>query len=237
MTACATGCRITGEHRDICPGDCRGCLPRPAEHGTLCAWCYGRLTRDVADVPALISHLAQVSLGALSASGTAYDAETFGAGDAAERTVLHSATLDADELWSLLTGWAQVVIEEHPNQPMRGPAASPWHGDVVAWIAPHLEWVAGQEWAHEMRREMSEAIGRIRHRYPTVDDVEPVKQLDMPCPRCNLVSLIYTPPRYAGQAFRVECTDPDCARVFSEAEWDRFKGLALDVARRGKVAA
>lgn len=232
MTTCATGCRLTGTHQPDCPDDgCRGCLPRPAEHGTLCTWCYGQLTRAVADIPDLIEHLTSVAVGGLSASTGRLTDDVHAPRDPAESTVLHAATLDADELASFLTSWAHVVVEEHPAQPMRGPSAEPWHGDVAAWIAPHLPWIAEQDWAFEMRRDLCDHIATIRHRFPTADDVEPIKHLDVPCPRCGLASLIYTPPRYAGQDFRVECTDPDCARVFSEAEWERFKTLALDTRR------
>lgn len=230
--ACATGCHTTGQHLDACPGGgCRGCQPRPAEHGTLCAWCYRSLVRTVADIPSLIAHLRVTATLALDPAAKPLTDDVIASPDPAEATVLHAATLDADELASFLTSWAQVVMEEHPTQPMRGPNASPWHGNVAAWIEPHLPWVAEQDWAFEMRRDLAEHVATIRHKFPTVDDVEPVKHIDTPCPRCGLVSLIYTPPRYARQAFRVECTDPDCARVFSEDEWERFKALATNTSR------
>jgi hypothetical protein len=234
---CATGCRLAGMHLETCETDrCRGCQPRPAAEGTLCDWCYQQLTRAVRDIPELVAHLTVVAIGATHASLNPLTDDVRAPGDPAESTVLHAATLDADELLSFLDSWAHVVMEEHPNQPMRGPSASPWHGDVSAWISPHLPWIAQQDWAFEMRRDLCDTIATIRHKHPTVDDVEPIKHLDTPCPRCGLISLIYTPPRYATQAFRVECTDPDCTRVFSEDEWERFKALALD-ARHGKVAA
>lgn len=234
---CATGCRVTGMHLDNCETDaCRGCHPRPAAEGTLCDWCYQQLVRAVLDIPGVVKHLADVATAGLAASLKQLTDDVRAPGDAAESTVLPAATLDADELESFLAGWAHVVMDEHPNQPMRGPNASPWHGDVTAWIEPHLPWIARQDWAFEMRRELCNTIATIRHKFPTLDDVEPIKHIDMPCPRCSLLSLVYTPPRYAGQAFRVECTDPDCARVFSEDEWERFKALALDV-RRTVVAA
>lgn len=225
---CATGCRTAGQHQADCqtPG-CRGCQPRPASQGTLCTWCYGQLARTVADIPGLIAHLRLMAQLGVDAAAQPLTDDVVSGSDPAESTVLPAAMLDADEIASFLASWAQVVLEEHPVQPMRGPNASPWFGDVAAWIEPHLPWIAEQDWAHEMRRDLGEHVATIRHKFPTVDDVEPVRHLDVPCPRCALVSLIYTPPRYARQQFRVECTDPDCARVFSEDEWERFKALAL----------
>lgn len=235
MTACATGCRITGQHQPDCPADtCRGCLPRPAERGTLCAWCDERLHDAIARTPDLVAHLRVI--GQPHAQNAPLSDDTARHGDPAETTVMPAAWLDADELLGLIGSWARLILEEHPVQPMRGPNAAPWHGDVAAWIAPHLPWCTEQDWAAEMRRELVEYVTTLRHKYPTADDVEPVQRVDVPCPRCGLLSLTYTPPRFAGQAFRVECTDPDCARVFSEDEWDRFKGLALR-GERGMVAA
>lgn len=235
MNPCLTGCRVTGQHKAACEGECRGCLPRAAEHGTLCAWCHTQLTRAVADIPKVVAHLREMAEGAAAASAMPLTDDVIMRGDPAHSTVLHAAWLDADELESIIASWAHIVIEEHPVQPMRGPNSAPWFGDVVAWLTPHLAWVCEQEWAFEMRRDLSDLLGAIRHKFPSAEDVEPVKPLDIPCPGCELVSLIHTPPRYAGQATRVECTDPDCARVFSEDEWDEIRVAAIYGV--GKVAA
>lgn len=232
MNDCASGCRITGQHQPGCDGDkCRGCLPRPADEGTLCRWCCGQLTRAVADIPATIANLRTIAQWGQDASSKPLSDDVHNAGDPALSIVLPAAWLDADELASFIDSWAHVVMDEHPNQPMRGPNASPWNGDVVAWITPHLPWIITQDWAFEMVRDLTGHMATMRHKWPSADDVEPVRTIDVPCPRCGLMSMIYTPPRYARQAFRVECTDPDCARVFSEDEWDRLKALALDQRR------
>lgn len=232
MTACATGCRLTGQHQPACDGqDCRGCLPRPAEHGTLCQWCWTRLTRAIADAPAVVAHLYLTAADSLDASASPLTDDPPTRTDPAIDTVLPPAWLDADELTSIIESWAHVIIEEHPAQPMRGPQSSPWNGDTCTWMTPHLPWVAAQDWAFEMVRDLTGHLATSRHRWPSADDVEPVRPIDVPCPRCGLRSMIYTPPRYARMAFRVECTDPDCARVFSEDEWDRLRALALDTRR------
>ena len=61
---CASGCSIRGEHLPGCDGtasgwdgeviECRGCLPRPAEFGRLCGWCWGRLQSAVCALPSLV---------------------------------------------------------------------------------------------------------------------------------------------------------------------------------------
>jgi hypothetical protein len=224
VITCASGCRITGQHETTCEGECRGCLPRPAETGVLCAWCWRRLEADMGIVPALVAHLR--ALGEPHAESSP-PSDGRAMGDPAFQSILPAQWLAADELTSLVSSWALVVIEEHPVQPMRGPTSAPWFGDVVAWLTPHLPWCAAQEWVAEMRRELARDVSTMRARWPMLDDAEPVRRVDVPCPRCDQMSLMYTPPREQGQPFVVACQDPDCARVFSEDEWDRLKMLAL----------
>lgn len=216
-TACATGCRTDDQ-------------PRPATVGILCAWCWQRLRSDIAEIPTLITHLRAMGEPHAQAAPMSDDTHR---GDPAEGTVLPAPWLEADSLESLLTSWARVIIEEHPNQPMRGPNAAPWHGDIVDWITPHLEWAASQEWAHEMRRELSRDLATLKARWPTDDMTEPARHVpDVRCPRCNHVSLTYAPPTFHRQPFTVACGNPDCARIFNEDEWAAFVMLATRPQRR-----
>jgi hypothetical protein len=226
VSACTYGCRITGQHRPDCNGDCRGCLPRPAEHGTLCTTCTDRLTEAVTITPELLLHLH--AIGQPHASSKALTDDLIHRGDPAESTVLPASWLDEDELDRLTRSWCLLVLDEHPVQGMRGPGK----GDSAAgWLLPHLSWCVSREWAGEMRRELVSYVGVLERKWPGPDAVEPPRPVDVPCPRCDLMSLVYTPPRWKGQAFRVECTDVDCARVFSEDEWHRFQALALRVVK------
>jgi hypothetical protein len=224
VSECMSGCKITGQHKSTCEGECRGCLPRPAEEGVLCAWCWRRLTTDLAAVPALVVHLREIGK-PMAQTNPPGDGRSYR--DPAESTVIPAAWLEADSLESLVSSWVLLVIEEHPNQPMRGPNAAPWYGDQVAWLTPHLPWCARQDWASIMRGELGRDVATLRARWPMLTDTEPVRRVDVPCPRCDHMSLMYTPPREAGQPFTVHCDDPDCMKSFSEDEWDRFKMLAL----------
>ncbi|MDA8440474.1 MAG: hypothetical protein M0Z51_16670 [Propionibacterium sp.] len=228
VTYCASGCKVTGQHRGDCPGEtCKGCQPRQADHGTLCAWCAQRLAIDLAQVPALVAHLREIGKPyAQMQPASDSTAHT----DPAETTVLPAAWLAADEMTSTIDSWAHVMLEEHPAN-LRGPHAAPWHGDVVAWMLPHIDWILRQEWACEMRRELSRDVSTFKARWPTLDMTEPERHVTTPCPRCQMLSLTYAPPSFHRQPFKVSCSNPDCARVFSEDEWDRFKALALDVRR------
>lgn len=212
MTPCLTGCRTTGAHHETCPGtDCAGCLPRPAVHGRLCSWCWSRLTEAIDRVPALLAHLREI--GEPAARSRSYDRPTRGHADPSTLTVLPAPWLAADDLLGLLESWAGLVADEHPRATRRT-------GDVVSWLTGYLPWCAGQEWAGDLRREVCETVGALRHRYPAADEPVRAQQLDRPCPACGLFALYRTPPRAPGDPVRVECSDPDCARVFSEDEWE-----------------
>lgn len=139
MSACANGCTIRGQHvtecadecrhqmsdrpcSPSCDGTCRGCLPRPAEFGRLCPWCWQRLNADVVDAPSLARYLWAIA----HAGPTLSSAEPIGrAGDPAERSIL-SGALDAfDGLHATLASWAHLILEEHPHgAQMLGPDES-----------------------------------------------------------------------------------------------------------------
>jgi hypothetical protein len=215
-TPCATGCRVTGRHLDQCQPPCRGCAPRDATDGTLCAWCARTLGDTLAAIPGLVAHLRDI--GEPHAS-TPPAGDGRGHQDPAESTVLPAAWLFADEMMSTVTGWARIVDEEGPGRFFVA-------DDVCAWLMHSLPWIVAQEWAAEMRSELMRDVTTARHRWPTADDTEPARRVDIPCPRCDLMSLVYTPPREAKAAFVVQCESPDCARVLTEDEFDRLRGVA-----------
>lgn len=235
---CAVGCTTRGQHTTDCAdrSECRGCLPRPAEHGTLCAWCWQRLNADVAGAPRLVAHLREIGKPAAQAAPPS-DTQTHR--DPAEGSILPAAWVAADELHAMLASWALLILEEHPSGArMAGPdEVGAWHtaygatvgvrtpaatARLCAWLTPLLPWCAEQEWAAEMRREVGEAVATMSARWPTPDMVEPPHAVPMPCPACGWRSLVYAPPSVAGAAFRVSCSNPDCARVWSEDEWEWF---------------
>lgn len=237
-TPCGYGCKIRGQHVTDCARDeCRGCLPRPAEVGTLCAWCHQRLTADVASTPDLIAHLRVI--GAPHAELAPLRVGIHSPKDAAESSILPAAWTTADEVHAMLASWALLILEEHPHgQQMTGPdEVGAWHtrygttvgiahvkatAALVRWLLPHLDWCAGQEWGAEMRREVGSMVATTAARWPTAAMVEPEHALPQPCPSCDHHSLRYSPPSEYRQPFKVSCTDPDCARVWSEDEWEWF---------------
>lgn len=231
--ACESGCRIRDEHLTDCPGECRGCLPRPAVEGVLCGWCWQKLQASVVEVPAMVVHLREIARLDRIASARPLSSDPVHSGDPAHGSVLPAAWLGADELESDLTSWALLVLDAHPAG-LRGPNQAPWYGDVARWITPHLAWCSRQEWAPDMRRELGRTLATLRARWPMPEDVERTRHIpNVPCPRCEQVSLEYSPPSWERMPFKVSCQNEDCARVFSEDEWMRFVGL---LTRTGEAA-
>lgn len=259
---CASGCTIRGRHRtdcqDVCDckgapdnhrpgcdGTCSGCLPRAAEHGQLCAWCFQRLNSDVATAPALVRHLREV---AEPHAGTQPLGDGGSARRHSERNLLSGAVDAADEVHAMLASWVHLILDEHPDgDRMTGPdQRGTWHTQygatagirhpdatarLVEWLLPWLPWCAEQEWAAEMRREIGDVVRTTLARWPMADD----RTRHIPgiaCPRCDQVALTYTPPAVERAPFVVACANPECGRVFSEDEWTRLVGLLAIAERR-----
>ena len=242
MSACAVvGCVARHLHTGVCEGNgCPGCRPREAEHGRLCPHHWQRLNGAVVDVPGVIAHLLDVGR---PNAGRQAGGDGRSHGDPAERTILPGAWLEADEISGTLTSWASLVIEERPHtvgpgsgvlvwslggvregeavdpQPIRTDAPS----DLVRWLLPLLPWVAAQEWAVEMLREMEAMIGTAKARWPMGERGRHVEGL--PCPRCEHLTLWYEPPTTARPLMQVQCLEPECGRTFGEDEWERMRGL------------
>lgn len=256
-TTCAHGCTVIGLHRPDChDGRCRGCLPRLAARGHLCEWCCGRLEHDVADAPAVVHHLRELA----RPFATIPAPDAGGARHVPASVVLVAEVVDAaDDLHALLHSWADLVADErglrgptHTGVRMSTTTLATFDGvtylrrgvavgittpdatlSVARWLLPHLDYAARRPWANDMRTELGSTLATLHARFPTPDDVERAHIVDVPCPRCDARTLTYTPPAWHRAAFRVECMNPDCAKVFSEDEWDRFKALVLFAARAG----
>lgn len=227
---CVRGCTITGQHATECAdGECRGCLPRPAEVGALCWWCIKRLRETLAEIPALVAWL-NAAGAPLARFGATSDGR--GNGDSSETVPMHAAWLEADELDAEVAGWAMAVIEDHPV-PLTGPKAVALH--PAEWLDRHHETLATMEFVDMALDELTRSVARLKARFPPPWAVEPARKVPIPCPRCGGMSLSYTPQAWAFQPFRVSCANPECVRVFSEDEWDKIKSLAF-AGKRGWVA-
>ncbi|QWW20144.1 hypothetical protein I6B53_03335 [Schaalia sp. 19OD2882] len=203
------------------------------------------------DMPGLVEHLHFEAVPSIQSPMGRGDS---GGGSVPGSRVLFPAALDAaDELAALLGSWIDEVVRLHPAG-LRGPSAWGWRfsaperqvdpasGKVFLpaehrlgasvdavrsaskWLLPHLAWVAAQSWAGDMRAELDAAVSTAKARWPVE---EPAHRVPMPCPCCGLRSLVYWPPREAGDAALVSCDSEDCGRLWVEDAWTRTVELVL----------
>lgn len=264
IRACLTGCAIRGEHKATCEtrdakiDACRGCLPRQAEFGNLCPWCWQRLHADVIDAAPLVRHLRFI---AEPHASTKPPGDGRSQGDPAEAAILSAAVDAADGVHALLAAYAHLVIEEHPHgRVMAGPdergvvitrqtlyidgdgvyvqRATVWGirdaeatARLVRWLLPFLPWCSEQEWAGVMRTELADMIATTMARWPTAE-TRLVKVRDTLCPRCDHASLTYMPPQVVRAELVIACSNPECGRIFREDEYARLIGLLDDAEKR-----
>ena len=261
MSACVSGCTIRGEHLAECDGtalgrdgelmECRGCLPRPAEVGVLCPWCWGRLQSLVRTMPSLVDHLLEMAEPALSSPMGRAD----GGGTSArpgERSLYPAAMAEVDELHAMLATWAGEVAAERPGaglppavsrltvpdadgvrEPL-GPASAGSTRRLVGWLAQHLEWVASQPWAGDMLTDLASATHRATRAFPV--EAAPRRSEDVRCPSCGSRSLVVEPPSVFGADVFVRCRVPACGLVMTEEDWEHTRERAVVVARSEMVS-
>ena len=249
MIACTSGCTIRGEHLADCDGtavrrdgetvECRGCLPRPAEVGVLCSWCWGRLQSTTRTLPALVEHLELVASPSIQ-SPSGHTSEGGGCSRPSEGMLYPAATVEVDDLHSMLATWCAEVADErslpHHMALTRWAPGDGWEAlgpsgpgatrRLVSWLDPHLEWVASQPWAGDFLAELLAASRRAESRFPVE---ERARRSDVRCPACGCRSLIVSPPPAPGADVVVTCELPACGLVLAEADWEHARALAVAV--------
>ena len=258
MSECLSGCVMRGQHRPT-PAEghtdeCRGCLPRPAEFGLLCAWCWQRLNADVVDSPALarylwaVAHSGEVTVPGVSVEGS----------DPAERSMIHGALDAFDGLHACLASWAHLILEEHPDgDRMAGPDQRDTR--VTAWSPPKVlesdelaepyyvgPTVAGArhpdatsrlvKWLLPLLAWCSEQEWAGEMRREVADVVRttaaryPVEERTRPipgvtCPVCEKASLVFDPPTPERHSTQVNCSTRGCGVIYSEQDFKRLTAI------------
>lgn len=250
---CAAGCVVRGAHVEGCRDrECRGCLPRSAESGVLCRFCFQQLVAAVVDVPGLHAHL--VEMAAPSVSSPMSGDGGGGGGVAGSRVLYPQARMAADEIATLLGSWADEIVRLHPGDvappsdlgwrwstPVRAvdpetgeaylPAASRLGADqsaveaLVRWVLPHMAWVSRQSWAVDMRADLCREVSTVKARWP---QEERSHRVPMPCPECAQKTLVYAPPSDYQVSAMVACESLDCGKIWLDDAWARIVSLVLE---------
>lgn len=254
MSSCVSGCCLRGEHLAECDGttvdrgggvvECRGCLPRPAEVGVLCQWCWGRLQSVVRTMPALVDHLWEVAVPSVS-SPSGY---TGSGGSAPGPRALYPASLSvADDLVGMLAAWCDYVAEVRglvvprpaglwltdrdggQDAVVAGVRSSSAARALVRWLDPHLSWCAAQSWAGDLVGDLVPAVSGAQAAWPVEEPERRVTTVR--CPSCGRRSLVLRPPRVVGGQVQVCCSEVSCGVVMGEEDWARARARAVAVAR------
>lgn len=217
--ACVRGCSMLRHHLSDCPDpDCRGCLPRRAEHGRFCHACHRRFELMLHDAPTVYRWLS----GNLTSASTGINenGKITGGGDGSPAP-LSAGILDVRDLMADgLTEWVDDLCEHFT---LSGPGRHTVEADAAflrTWLSSveRLDWVGDWwEWLAERFRD-AHALAPWRPAMRRLPGV--------PCPGCAETNLAI----FGGE------TDVSCLSCKILMTEERFE-LWSRVLRMGEEAA
>lgn len=187
--ACIRGCGMLRRHLTDCDGydstgrECRGCLPRRAEHGRLCWPCHRRFELMLTDAPVVYRWLSG-NLGAGQGAARAKEDFERGKTDGSPAPIKVMIFDQRQLLADRLTAWADDFAD---HKGLSGPERHTVEQDVkflLMWLpgVEKLEWIG--DWWEELAETMSDAHALAPWR-PTVRRIPRT-----PCPDCGEVNLL-----------------------------------------------
>ena len=238
MSTCQIrGCVTKGQHVPDAPhpDDCKGCLPREVfEPWVICRWHGIRFGDTLDGLARFLVHLHEIGKPFAQQQPPA---DAVGRDDPAWRSQIPGAWLAADELEHDVEWIARAVCDDAwpvLRRRVSFPSRAPWDGNMLAWLIDHADLALCLPSAADSIAALLSDAETTRHRWPTADDTRPALALDLPCPRCGLKSLFRRPVMFEGQTERIDCTAPDCARIYTRDEYDRFVQIAARDGKMGK---
>ena len=186
--------------------ECIVCLTREARYPScMCGGCYARLHVDVGTLVGAHTWLGVAMRNPTPAWKPGAIHRPSGPRPPFQ-VQLHDARVD---IAAKLTSWAKLIAEEH-TPALAGPADSD-PATIGRWLGHRLRWVSEQLWCDEMARELNELA---RSAYALVPWDRERRQLPLPCPGCDLLTLVL----YGGQEW-VSCRNPECGALLSWADY------------------
>lgn len=185
--ACIRGCKMYRQHLTDCEGDgCKGCLPRRAEHGLLCATCHRRFELMLTDAPTVDRWLTG-NIGA--GEGQAMDeigqgkVKQHGKGDGSPAPL----KVDILDTQQLLRDRLSIWVDHHvEDSRVTGPAEHSVDADskhLLRWLPSITWWDIVGDWWEELAEVFINAHALAPWR-PVMRRVPGI-----PCPECAETNL------------------------------------------------
>ncbi|MFJ9387724.1 hypothetical protein ACIRON_02815 [Nocardioides sp. NPDC101246] len=182
---CVRGCSMYRRHLDECEGgNCRGCLPRRAEHGHLCWPCHRRFELMLTDAPTVSRWLTgNMRVGEGAARAKEDHEQRRGTGEPPAPLKLEVTDL-RDLLGDQLAAWVDDLCE---HVRLSGPGRHSVETDsryLLTWLSTveRLDWVG--DWWTELAETMSQAHALA----PWRPEMKRCKGI--PCPQCEETNLV-----------------------------------------------
>jgi hypothetical protein len=183
--ACIRGCAMYRQHLSDCEDqdECRGCLPRRAEHGNLCWPCHRRLELMLTDAPVVHRWLTG-NLGAGQGAARAKEDHERGSSDGSPAPIKVMVYDQRQLLADRLAVWSDDLAET------KGVSAPERHS-VEADAKFLLRWLPGIErldWIGDWWEELAETLSDAHSLAPWRPEVKRCR--GVPCPECGEVNLL-----------------------------------------------
>jgi hypothetical protein len=217
--ACIRGCPVARRHLADCEhsddGQCRGCLPRPADFGALCIACHYGLVRTLRDLPNARTLLAGHLIPGQGARSSDVIKRTKGDPPAPLNLPHLDLILQID---LSVQGWARIHAEEHQ---LTVPT------DPIGHLVTHLASVECAEWIDAAWTELTDLLEHAHSLTPWRPET---RRLVAPCPTCHCQALMVK-----GGEDHVTCKE--CGDVLDPARYARYEAALLEEHAQREVAA
>lgn len=218
--ACVRGCGLYGQHLTTCDGhtltghDCRGCLPRRAQHGHLCWPCHRRFELMLTDAPTVYRWLT----GNLRAGeGTArpkQDHEQRGG----SRDVPAPIKLDVLDLRDLLRDQLAAWVDDFASgQDLKAPRVG-IDGDAE-FLLKWLQSIEFCDWVGDWWEELAETMTQAHALAPWRPEMKRIHAV--PCPECAETNLAI----FGGET---DVTCLSCSTLIPEQRYGIWERMLVD---------
>lgn len=216
--ACVRGCAMLRRHLVECEGNCRGCLPRKAEHGRLCWPCHRRLQLMLHDAPTVHDWLtANLPAGEGAAPMGDYIRGNKADGSPAPLKV---AIFDArQQLADQLVSWVDLLCEERT---LTGPKRHSVLADakfLMTWLGE----IEKGEWVADFWDELADTMIDAHALAPWRPEVR--RQQGIPCPDCEEHALVI----FGGEE-DVSCVR--CRTMMTPQQYNLWRRILQDEAEK-----